>query len=72
MWETLTHLVRAIDFGAILQQEMHYVSMASACCPNDWVDTVLLGNMGTYEDGGRRKSLDGHLQHKFTNKYQQN
>lgn len=64
--DSATHLIRAIDFRTILQQKMHYVGVASARCPDDWVDTVLLGYTDTQKDGERGQSLDGHLQHKFT------
>lgn len=66
MWQTLTHLVRAVDFCTILQQKMHYVGMASACCPNDGVDTVLLGYTGAHRTEEEESLLDGCLQYKFT------
>ena len=38
----LSHLVRAVDLGSVLQQDLDDLSMTSACCPDDGVHTVLL------------------------------
>lgn len=50
-------LVRAVDFGSILQQEMHYVRVASAGRPDDRVNAVLLAWRGQ-EGGGRWKKRE--------------
>lgn len=57
----LTYLVGAVDLGAILQQQLHYVCVASACCPDDGVDTVLLAHRqaGRWtERGGRERGRE--------------
>lgn len=64
-----TYLVGAVDLGAILQQQLHYVCVASACCPDDGVDTVLLA----HRQAGRwwteeRKTFRQILQHTFAKK----
>lgn len=36
------YLVRAVDLGSVLQKEMHNLSVASTCRPDDGIHTVLL------------------------------
>lgn len=44
MWGTCeAHLVRAVDFGTMLEQEVHNVCVPAASCPDDRVHAVLLG-----------------------------
>lgn len=57
----LTHLVGAVDLGAILQEQLHYVGVASACRPDDGVDTVLLADRqaaGVGRKRGREKGRE--------------
>ncbi len=39
----IRHLVRAVDFGSMLKQQLNDLCMASSCRPYDGVNTVLLG-----------------------------
>jgi len=39
----INHLVRAVDFGSMLKQQLNNLRMASSCRPYDGVNTVLLG-----------------------------
>lgn len=41
--EAIKHLVRAVDFGSMLKQQLNNLRMASSCRPYDGVNTVLLG-----------------------------
>lgn len=52
-----TYLVGAVDLRAILQQQLHYVCVASACGPDDGVDTVLLAHRQAA--GGGQKGREG-------------
>lgn len=39
----IRHLVRAVDFGSMLKQQLNDLCVASSCSPYDGVNTVLLG-----------------------------
>ena len=52
-----THLVGAVDLGAVLQQQVHDGCVASPGCPDDGVNAVLLGDRR--QAGGRQAAGKG-------------
>ena len=54
------HLIRTVDFGSVLQQQLNDVCVSSSCCPDDGIHTVLLhGDRHRDMEGGRERERGG-------------
>ncbi len=57
----IRHLVRAVDFGSMLKQQLNDLCMASSCRPYDGVNTVLLGQTNQLHTAENTQTLRWNL-----------